>query len=460
MDMPGYAICVLKTFICIIACMRSCKGLSGQQHKLLPLGISGGMTTTVTMINELIFYMLLLGSKVMPIDVSPLPHSETYSNSSYSRAGLDVLNKQRQEGKNLTETIFRFRSFVILFWKRRLKMIITDDNLYVRGEDIAYHGLLKWIKHDPESRRVHLYELMSQIDLPRVRRRLVLLKGIPRYGSPHVLFAGGKYENKQLFPCKLRNIFFDEELTIGPMREHRNHLSVASLNGFVYCTGAVSGSLLLRSAEYYDPIVNEWNLIAPMRESHHSHGSCVFDNHIYVIGGYMNSTVENYNPKTDKWYRCPNTPSQYSTGNRAAVIENSIYSLGDYESVTLNNRFDPREGRWQRLSGAPYLWRDTEVASYGQSLYCIGGDFDSHQCTRYDVRSDRWETLSSMMSGRCGHSVVIYKNKIYVFGGYDERYYIRINEWKRLGIDSIDRQYDGASLLYTNLDNMKNFLCL
>uniref|UniRef100_A0A1A9ZYG2 Kelch-like protein diablo n=1 Tax=Glossina pallidipes TaxID=7398 RepID=A0A1A9ZYG2_GLOPL len=380
-----------------------------------------------------------------------------------------------------------------------LKMIITDDNLYVRGEDIAYHGLLKWVKHDPESRRFHLYELMSQIHLPRVRPRLLknhifrepvfkndgkskqlLTKALsdssfsfyegyypcsPRYGTPHVLFAGGIYENKQLFPCKLRNIFFDEELTIRPMREHRNHLSVASLNGFVYCTGGVSGSLLLRSAEYYDPIVNEWNLIAQMKDSHHSHGSCVFNNHIYVIGGYKNSTVENYNPKTDKWYSCPNTPSQYSTGNRAAVIENCIYSLGDYESTTLNNRFDPREGRWQRLSSAPYRWRDTEIASYGQSLYCIGGDFDSHQCTRYDVRFDRWETLSSMMSGRCGHSVVIYKNKIYVFGGnrypcYDERYYIRINEWKRFGIESIDRQYGGGSLIYTNLDNMKNFLCL
>uniref|UniRef100_A0A1B0ABA0 Uncharacterized protein n=1 Tax=Glossina pallidipes TaxID=7398 RepID=A0A1B0ABA0_GLOPL len=48
----------------------------------------------------------------------------------------------------------------------------------------------------------------------------------------------------------------------------------------------------------YDPFVNEWNLAAPMKDSHHSHESCVFNNHIYVIDGYMNSIVENYNPKT------------------------------------------------------------------------------------------------------------------------------------------------------------------
>uniref|UniRef100_A0A1A9WVQ9 Kelch-like protein diablo n=1 Tax=Glossina brevipalpis TaxID=37001 RepID=A0A1A9WVQ9_9MUSC len=362
------------------------------------------------------------------------------------------------------------------------KAIITDDDLYVQSEENVYRGMLNWVKYDLEARRSHLPELMSHINLalvrpeflqnhilteplfegdlqcknliiealchylPTKRRKLSsdtsqdLRRTQRRYGMPHILFAGGTdSKTGTLNTCRMydtsNNILCDKS----SMKEARSQLSAVSLNGLIYCMGGYNRTSTLKTAECYDPIINQWAQIAPMENDRWSHGVCVYNDSIYVVGGYHNSTVENYNPTTNKWYNCPKVPLSYDQSCRTVVIENSIYSIGDMKNERMsNNRFDPREGRWYDLnSNTNYVCR-FELASYGRSLYCIGGwsgSFSNH-CTRFDVCCNKWETMSPMTVGRWGHSALTVDNKIYVFGGWNgalvttvERYDIPQNKW-------------------------------
>lgn len=77
----------------------------------------------------------------------------------------------------------------------------------------------------------------------------------------------------------------------------------------IYICGGFDGQEILRSAEYYNPNLNQWTMVAPM-ESIRS-GFCVvaYRESIYALGGFDGnnrmSTVERYIPSNDVWRPAP-----------------------------------------------------------------------------------------------------------------------------------------------------------
>uniref|UniRef100_A0A1A9WRP9 BACK domain-containing protein n=1 Tax=Glossina brevipalpis TaxID=37001 RepID=A0A1A9WRP9_9MUSC len=385
------------------------------------------------------------------------------------------------------------------------KAIITDDDLYVQSEENVYRSVLKWVKYDLETRRSHLSELMGHIDLALVRPEFLqnhilteplfendlqctklFIKAMShylpteeqkhssdtpqdmrrtqrRYGTPHVLFAGGmdsKFE--PLNTCRMYDISRNTLCDISTMKECRGALSAVSLNGLIYSTGGYRNGQDLKTVECYDPIISQWTEIASMANSRRDHGACVYNDSIYVVGGFVNSTVENYNPTTNKWYNCPKVPLSYDQRCRTVVIENSIYSIGDMKNGRMSNRrFDPREGRWYDLNVNTTYVRYFGLASYGRSLYCIGGlsMSSSNHCARFDVSCNIWETMSPMNVCRWSHSALTVDNKIYVFGGWKdklattiERYDIPQNKWDTNVAENIEH-INGATVLIDHRSN-------
>uniref|UniRef100_A0A1B0G5E5 BACK domain-containing protein n=1 Tax=Glossina morsitans morsitans TaxID=37546 RepID=A0A1B0G5E5_GLOMM len=361
--------------------------------------------------------------------------------------------------------------------------LVEDNKLSVAWEDNAYKAIIKWIKYDLTKRQGYLANLMRHVRLTFVRTDFLrdhiltesMLTSDPqcsqfliealryqltplsqrssfwsqttnvptnRNATFHVLFAGGTHIKTGTEPrmCKVYDITNNKMSPISDMLDCRFGNSVISLNGTVYSVGGYCGNEL-RTAEYYDRINKKWTYIKPMNTDRCNFGICACDNLIYAIGGHCCSSVESYNPATNKWYTCPNTPFPFSWCCRAAVINHSIYSM----CMGSCARFDSREGGWYNLIEMPGRLRAArfEFMSYESSLFSIAQD-----CSRLDIRANRWEAISSMLSKRFDYSAAIIADDIYVFGGASkadedgeyinsvERYNIHNNQWT--AVDSVE----------------------
>ncbi|KAL3919943.1 MAG: hypothetical protein SGPRY_005447, partial [Prymnesium sp.] len=93
---------------------------------------------------------------------------------------------------------------------------------------------------------------------------------------------------------------------VAPMRKERAFFGMATLDGKLYVAGGISSEEYLSSAEVYDPSSNSWAPIAPLQAARAFHGMAAFRGKLYVSCGkdkYSNllKSVESYDPLTGVW---------------------------------------------------------------------------------------------------------------------------------------------------------------
>ena len=131
------------------------------------------------------------------------------------------------------------------------------------------------------------------------------------------------------------------------MNHARSGASVSVVNGKIYVMGGQGWPPIpnqpgpfLSSAEVFNPETNHWKEIAEMPTPKALHTASVINGKIYVIGGgfrgddefeYL-STVEVYDPETDRWTQEPDIPIG-KFGHRAEVINENIYIFGGSSAV-------------------------------------------------------------------------------------------------------------------------------
>ena len=169
-----------------------------------------------------------------------------------------------------------------------------------------------------------------------------------------------------------------------------------------------------------------------------SHASVVFDDgfgdKLFVIGGFSSGY------KNDVW--CSVTGAQWTcitgetsfsprVGHGAAVFKNNIYLIGGYDGAGYKNDIwrSPDGIRWEKVSGATDFdpRRGHAVVTFKDKLWVIGGYGENEKyyndiwCSSDGASWRRIVTAFSENSGfspRRGHSAVVYKNKLWIFGGY------------------------------------------
>lgn len=356
---------------------------------------------------------------------------------------------------------------------------------FVRPEFLRRHIITEpLLRSDQECSQVLIEALNYQLTPVSERNSLCQFK-TNRNEKFHVLLAGGRIKTPQNI-SKIYNVSGNKTFPIQNMLDCRHSNSAIFLNGFVYSVGGHgrktsinnsgtkilntaerydwykeqnngfvysvgghgrkasshnSGMKDLKTAERYDTYKKQWIYISPMSIARRNFGICTYNDRIYVIGGNQVSSVESYDPVTNLWTKCANTPATYDNGNRAAVVGNSIYSMGRDASLI---RLDPREGRWNNLDKASRdLQTEFELVSYDVSLFCIGSN-----CQRFDVRTHKWEPMPSMLSKLNGRSAVMIADDIYLIGWKKiERYNIHDNEWVIVDSTALEFYDGGAAVM-------------
>ena len=158
------------------------------------------------------------------------------------------------------------------------------------------------------------------------------------------------------------------------------------------------------------------------------HTSVVFDDKLWVIGGYDGSH------KNDVWYSADGvnwTQATSSAGwsaryNHTSVVFNDkIWVLGGYGSGYRNDVWYSEDGlNWlQATSDAGWAGRDDHTnVVFDNKLWVLGGwDGSRFEDVWYSDDGVNWTqaTSSAGWSARAAHTSVVFDNKLWVLGGWD-----------------------------------------
>ncbi len=130
--------------------------------------------------------------------------------------------------------------------------------------------------------------------------------------------------------------------TRADMPTARWNLRTSVVDGKIYAIGGAScyGCAALRTVEAYDPATDTWTTKSEMPTARQGLSTSVVNGKIYAIGGGASSnmgtetfsTVEEYDPATDRW----TTKSEMPTArgfHSAGMVDGKIYVIGGSPSI-------------------------------------------------------------------------------------------------------------------------------
>jgi N-acetylneuraminic acid mutarotase len=231
--------------------------------------------------------------------------------------------------------------------------------------------------------------------------------------------------------------------TRADMPTARQMETVAAVDGIIYVIGGneglPAGDRDLSVVEAYDPATDTWTRKADMPAARCGPTSAVVNGIIYVIGGMsatpagyqaddveVLSTVEAYDPATDKWTRKADMPTAryYSA---ACVVDGRIYVFGGKTEwgevfVSTVEVYDPATDTWTQASDMPGARREHSASVVAGKMYIIGGDRVPGTPTPlivdvYDPSTDTWTTATRIPYPKWFHTAAVVDGKIYTFGG-------------------------------------------
>eukprot|EP00800_Vazella_pourtalesii_P008004 TRINITY_DN2127_c0_g1_i4.p1 TRINITY_DN2127_c0_g1~~TRINITY_DN2127_c0_g1_i4.p1 ORF type:complete len:635 (-),score=123.38 TRINITY_DN2127_c0_g1_i4:110-2014(-) len=191
--------------------------------------------------------------------------------------------------------------------------------------------------------------------------------------------------------------------------------------------------------------------------SRSAHGSCVYQNWLYVFAGYDGTTRLN-----DMWrinisvhtavqWECVRqigeSPPTCCNFPMTTIKDNMYVFSGQSGAKITNNlyQFSFPEQTWTKIQ-TEYLLRfgpyppqrryGHTMVAHGDSLYVFGGSADGtlpNELHKFDVESSSWEKIdpapgSQIPNGRLFHSAAIQGNRMYVFGGMIDSSPIRLSD--------------------------------
>jgi N-acetylneuraminic acid mutarotase len=245
----------------------------------------------------------------------------------------------------------------------------------------------------------------------------------------------------------------DTWTTKTPMHNPRINFATAVYENKIYVIGGEFYSPTLETVEVYDPLTDSWTFAAPIPEPRRLMCANVVNGKIYVVGGYTNqastapdqgltNTTQVYDPKANVWSTAADIPN--AIGSYAStVFDNKIYVFGGFGvfttgasmgglgvEVLVSNRtyiYDPPTDAWmfgeplpQRVRGAAACATTGEVAPKG--IYVFGGYNERVQSFRltqvYDSLTSTWINGTTIPKDPFSSVVSVALNDtMYVLGG-------------------------------------------
>nr|XP_023693783.1 kelch-like protein 10 [Paramormyrops kingsleyae] len=391
----------------------------------------------------------------------------------YSTADSYCLPELRQSAfhfllENFTEVASTSEEFLKLTL-HQLCEVIEKDELRVEQEEVVFDAVLRWIFHEPASRKAHISVLLPKVRMARMDGKYFIkyvmkhdlvkgneecrpifndtlkvmcdldINGPPQSDFEHplvrprlpadILLAIGGWNDRPSNVIEAYDSRADRWVNVTQQGDKpRAHHGMVYLKGFVYCIGGCDGGACLDSVHKFDPIARTWHTVAPMQSRRCYSAVTVLDGSIYVMGGRNAdgrlNTVERYDPETDRWSFIQPMNAERSDAS-AATLHGKIYICGGFngaECLATVECYDPITNRWSMIAPMRTPRHGVGVIAHHGRIYAVGGT-DRFECLRsvevYDPLSNHWHAVAPMFNRRCNFGIEVVDDQIFVVGGQD-----------------------------------------
>lgn len=225
-------------------------------------------------------------------------------------------------------------------------------------------------------------------------------------------------------------------------------ISGVALNNQFYVTGALPQAIengVTNFVSVYEPVNNVWSLQTPMPTPRAAAPSTVYDNQIYVFGGYYQNpkngkrssptVVEAFNPGNTTWQTITRIPqSKVREGEMVGVVNSKAYMLGGGSNKTRKMfsdifAYNFATKKWLTNGLTPVPTPRAFTSAYqapiiNGKIYLVGGYrfsgkklVASDKVEIYDPVSNTWQKGPSLPNPIADHVPVAANNAVYVIGG-------------------------------------------
>jgi N-acetylneuraminic acid mutarotase len=246
-------------------------------------------------------------------------------------------------------------------------------------------------------------------------------------------------------------------VTKTPVPAALNEVTVAYAGGKIHVLG---GSVLGFTGPYhqeYDPATDKWRARAPLPRALDHIGSAVLNGKVYAVGGFVGggvhrdgqNTAFEYDPSLDTWrILAPLKAGRGSVG--VVALDGKIHAIGgrapDGTTVATHEVYDPATNTWKELAPLPKARDHVAAAAIDGKIHIAGGRFgpptertDMHDV--YDPKANTWTSGPPLPTPRSGLAGTLYKGLFLVLGGElppghtfpeNEAYDPKANAWRTL----------------------------
>jgi N-acetylneuraminic acid mutarotase len=218
-----------------------------------------------------------------------------------------------------------------------------------------------------------------------------------------------------------------------PVPRSLDHMGAVVLNGKIYTVGGFVGGGTHRDGQNsvfeYDPSLDTWRILAPMKSGLGSVGVTVLDGRIHVIGGrnpagQTVATHQVYDPATNNWSELAPLPK---ARDHMAVVaaEGKIHAVGgrfggSNEPTDMHDVYDPGTNSWTSGPPLPTARSGLAYTLYQGLILVLGGELPPNtfaQNEAYDPKAKSWRTLAPMPGGRHGTAAATTGGHVYIAAG-------------------------------------------
>ncbi|XP_039756369.1 kelch-like protein 3 [Pararge aegeria] len=388
-----------------------------------------------------------------------------------------------------------------------LGSLLDSDRITVPDEEVLLDAVLRWMQHEPATRRARLGALLEHVRLPllprdalvaraaaeplasaelRVKDLLIealsfhLLRAEPRAARAaacararprrppraRALLVVGGQAPKAIRDVEAFQLDCGRWRAAAELPSRRCRAGLAAVGARLYAVGGFNGTLRVRSVDVYDVASDSWAPGPPLGARRSTLGVAVIGSVIYAVGGFDGaaglSSAEALDVREGVWRGVAGMSSRRSSVG-VGVLDGKLYAVGGYDGAARQclasvERYDPAADAWEPVGDMAARRSGAGVGAAGGALYAVGGH-DGPAVRRSVERyrpGEGWRAAAPMAHARRNAGVAAHHGRLYVVGGDDgaanlasvEVFDPAADQWSLLGAAmAVPRSYAGVAVV-------------